>query len=67
MGADETKYSEKITGERRNYNWAVRFDITGNGFVGITQYDGDTVKDRVLLSPDQVAKLSRFVSSAKRA
>ena len=52
-----TTYSEKIKGSERNYDWQVRFDLT-DGFLGITQFEGETVKDRVLLSPAQ-ARVSR--------
>ncbi len=60
MGADDTKYSDKIDGDRGNYGWPVRFDKTGRGYLGITQFDGETVKDRVLLSPKQVKALITF-------
>lgn len=60
MGIDAAKYSKKVEGNRGNYNWPVRFDITGNGYLGITQFEGDTVKDHVLLSPKQVHKLMVF-------
>ena len=65
---DITYYSEKIDGARGNYHWAVRLDIT-NGYLGITQFDGEAIKDRVLLSPTQVAELLEFVGAqkAKRA
>jgi hypothetical protein len=64
MGADETRYSEKIEGDRGNYQWGARFDITG-GHLGITQFDGDAVKDRVLLWPKQVKELMAFVGRKK--
>lgn len=67
MSTGDTVYSERISGERGNYGWSVRFDMTDTGFLGISQFDGEQVKDRVLLSPDQVSKLSRFVSEWKRA
>ncbi len=71
MNAERTKYSAKIAGSRRNYDWAVRFDFTGQGghrgFLGITQFDGDEVKDRVLLSPGQAEELIAFVSNKKRS
>jgi hypothetical protein len=61
MGAPtETKYSDKIAGDKGNYNCEVRFDLTENKYLGITQFDGDTVKDRVLLSPKQVKALIAF-------
>lgn len=60
-----TTYSEKINGSRGNYGWEVRFDLTDNEYLGITQFDGETVKDRVLLSPAQVKELVSFVSGKK--
>lgn len=57
-----TVYGEKIKGARGNYNWPVRFDVT-DGYLGVTQYDGDTVKDRVLLSPAQVRELLKFAAA----
>lgn len=59
-----TRYSEKLKGARGNYNWAARFDIT-DGYLGITQFDGEAVKDRVLLSPAQVQELLEFLGSRK--
>ena len=56
-----TTYSDKIPGTTGNYNWPVRFDKT-DGFIGITQLETDgSVKDRVLLSPKQIAKLQKFI------
>jgi hypothetical protein len=57
---ERTDYSPVLPGERGNYNWPVRYDMTG-GFLGITQIEGDTVKDRVLLSPKQVRELTAFI------
>lgn len=62
----KTTYSEKIKGNHGNYGWDVRFDLTGE-YLGITQFDSETVKDRVLLSPAQVRELVSFVSSKKTA
>lgn len=59
-----TSYSEKIKGSPRNYGWTVRFDLT-NGCLGITQFEGETVKDRVLLSPAQVRELVNFTTGKK--
>lgn len=61
MARGDTTYSEKIKGARGNYNWTVRFEKT-DGFLGVTQYEGETIKDKVLLSPDQVRELVSFVS-----
>lgn len=63
---DTTTYSDEIKGERRNYNWSVGFDWTTGGFLGITQKDGADVKDRVLLSPEQVKELTAFIDANKR-
>ena len=64
MGADQTKYSDQIKGDHGNYEWAVRFDLTGCKYLGITQIDETgRVKDRVLLSPGQVTKLKDFLRS----
>lgn len=60
-----TTYSPKIEGERGNYEWPVQLDLT-DGFLGITQWDGGLVKDRVLLSPKQVKELLAFVNSKSR-
>jgi len=59
-----TTYSERIKGSPGNYGWQVRFDMT-DGFLGITQIDGETVKDRVLLSPAQVRELLNFTAGKK--
>jgi hypothetical protein len=67
MGADVTKYSELIKGDRGNYGLGARFDFTQpRGYLGITQLEGDKVKDRVLLSPAQVAELVDFVKRQSR-
>jgi len=62
---NEVEYSEKIEGTRGNYHWPVRFDYHG-GFVGIDQWDGDKITDRVLLSPVQVKALISFVRRCER-
>jgi len=69
-----TCYSEKIDGDERNYNWAVRFDNTGPekyssepGYIGITQFDEyGKVKERVLLSPQQVQEFINFARRIRR-
>lgn len=66
MAKGDTQYSERIKGARGNYGWQVRFDMT-NGYLGITQIDGEAVKDRVLLSPAQVQELLDFVGKKKAA
>jgi hypothetical protein len=55
-----THYSEKIKGDRGNHNFESRFDVS-DGYLGITQWDGESVTDRVLLSPAQVQGLLDFV------
>ncbi|MDP2410329.1 MAG: hypothetical protein Q8M26_08590 [Pseudolabrys sp.] len=55
-----TEYSKKIPGSRGNYRWPVRFEIT-DGYLAVTQYEGDKVKDKVLLSPAQVRKMVAFI------
>lgn len=62
-----THYSDKIEGTTENYDWSVRFNDT-DGCVGITQFEGNTVKDSVLLSKLQVRELIAFVKrhSSKR-
>lgn len=60
-----TYYSNKIKGARGNYGWPAKYDITG-GYLGITQYEDGKVKDRVLLSPTQLKKLSEFVEKKHR-
>lgn len=61
-----TYYSEKIKGTPGNYSWASQFDIT-DGYLGISQYEGDAVKDRILLSPNQVKELLDFVAIKRAA
>lgn len=61
-----TYYSERINGARGNHNLQVRFDIS-DGHLGITQFEGETVTDRVLLSPAQVQALLDFVGKKKPA
>lgn len=62
MPEGNTIYSDTIMGDRRKLT--VRFDMI-DGYLGINQYDDGALTDRVLLSPDQVAKLFRFVSAQK--
>lgn len=59
MAKGITRYSQRIDGTARNYNWRVGFDLT-DGYLGITQMEGEMVKDRVLLSPKQVKALIEF-------
>ena len=59
-----TTYSDKVKGDRGNYSWIARFDLT-DGYLGITQFDGEAVKDRVLLSPAQLQELLDFIGNKK--
>lgn len=59
-----TYYSEKIKGDSGNYDFVVRFDVT-DGYIGLTQYDGEEVKDRILLSPSQVTEFLNFARGKK--
>lgn len=62
---DRIYFSGKVRGERRNFNHAVRFDFQ-DGFVGIIQYEGESVADRVLLSPAQFKVLEKFYNDPVR-
>ena len=64
MAKGDTVYSETVPGAHGNYGWDVRFDMT-NGFLGLTQWEGDRVKDRVLMSPKQVKELVAFMGKTK--
>lgn len=66
MAKGDTLYSERFKGARGNYDWEARFDMT-DGYVGITQFEGAAVKDRVLLSPAQTQALLDFVGKKKTA
>ncbi len=59
-----TTYSEKVKGARGNYGWLAMFDLTDE-YLGITQFEGEVAKDRVLLSPAQVKELLEFVDRQK--
>lgn len=58
-------YSEMIKGDRGNHECPARFDLTG-GYLGITQIGDGQVKDRVLLSPNQVKELTDFIGRKGR-
>lgn len=66
MGTGRTHYSEKIEGNRGNHNFQARFDLS-DGYLGITQWDGESLTDRVLLTPKQVQELIEFVGKKKPA
>ena len=59
-----TEYSERVEGNRGNHNFGARFDMS-DGYLGITQFDGDAIPDRVLLSPRQVQELLAFIDKMK--
>lgn len=63
--SDTTEYSDRFAGDKRNHNLPVRFDMTTGGYLGITQWDSDStkVRDRVLLSPEQVEHLMVWVAA----
>ena len=56
----DTRYSKRIKGAPSNWNLAARFDLT-EGHLGIVNFDGPKVTDRVLLSPEQVRELRKFL------
>lgn len=58
----EIEYSDKVQGDAQNFNQSVKFDKQ-EGYIGIIQYDGDAVRDRVLLSPKQLKALISFAAS----
>jgi len=59
---DRADYSDTFNGERGNYHWPVRFDMSGTGYLGVTQFTANgSPKERVLLSPRQVKALLAFV------
>lgn len=58
-----TNYSSRISGNPRQHNRPVKFDVT-DGYVGISSYEADgKVIDRVLLSPSQWKTLVKFVEN----
>lgn len=61
MKRDEYAYSDKIPGNARNHKFTQKFDISGDGYLGITQTDDGSVTDRVLLNPAQVKALLAFL------
>jgi hypothetical protein len=57
---DRTDFSDEIAGNEGNHDLPVRYDMT-DGYLGISQ-----TGDRVLLSPKQVAELTRFIEQKRR-
>lgn len=60
-----TRYSEKIPGNERNWNWSVRFDSTG-GYIRLVQTHEDGTIEIVLLSPGQVKALLKFLGAERK-
>jgi hypothetical protein len=63
MRSTQTRYSRDIPGVPGNHGLTVCFDKT-RGFVGISQWDPKNKTngtDRVLLSPEQVRALLKFL------
>lgn len=56
----ETVYSETVKGHARNWRRDARFDKT-DGFIGISMFEDGKCDDRVLLSPQQIRELFKFV------
>lgn len=62
-----TVYSEQIKGDRRNYHWSIRCDVTDGKYLGITQdHPIGGLLERVLLSPTQVDEIIRFYREQRR-
>jgi hypothetical protein len=59
-----TYYSETIEGHSRNFDLGARFDMS-DGFLGISQKEGDKWTERVLLSPAQVQALQNFIAEQR--
>lgn len=57
-------YSDKVAGDERNHGFAQKFDYH-DGYIGIQQFDGERVTDRVLLSPAQWRALVAFMRETK--
>lgn len=69
-----TMYSEKFSGDKGNYDWAVRFDNTGPadychepGYFGITQFDEyGKAKGRVLMTWQQAEEFAKFIRRTRK-
>ena len=60
-----SEFSRQIPGTRGNFHWPVRFDIL-DGYVGISQlHPAGGQWERVLLSPNQVSALAKFLGEKK--
>lgn len=71
--SDVTIYSQTVEGDKGNYSWSVRFDKTRSkkhthepGYIGISQFEGGKMQERVLLSPTQAKELVEFISRTQR-
>ena len=53
-------YGPEVKGDKGNFDQPVRFDWT-SGYIGISQFEGKAVKERVLLSPVQARALMEFI------
>ena len=62
--SDTTRYSKPVPGDKGNYHWTAKFDMT-DGYVGITQVEVGQTLARVLLSPRQMHALIDFWRSRK--
>ena len=60
MKEDEIKYTDKLKGDKGNYGWVARFDLS-NGYLGITEWLDDNKIERILLCPAQVEALQEFL------
>ncbi len=65
-----TRYSKRVPGTKRNWNWSVKFDKT-DGYIGISQthneplLEGELKLERVLLSRRQFRALVAFNQNKK--
>lgn len=61
-----TYYSERFDGNDRNYHLTLELDYT-DGFLGLSQTEEGSshVRDRILLSPQQVKLMLAFIANPK--
>lgn len=58
-----TYYSDELVGDRGNYWWSARYDVT-RGHLGISQTtEKGRPTERVLLSPYQIKELKKFLET----
>lgn len=65
-----TKFSDRIEGDKGNYNWPAEYELHSGGYLRISQFkegqsEGNTI-EIVLLTPKQVIGLSKFLSANKK-